>query len=297
MRYVGRFAPSPTGPLHAGSIAAALACACDALVHAGRCHLRIEDIDAPRNAPGAAQSIIETLWALGFVWSDDVVFQSQRVAAYLQAFEHLQRLGLVYPCGCSRAEIKANALGRSRDGEPIYPGTCASGLAVDRSARSCRLRLPDRTITFADRWAGEQSENPQRETGDIVIKRADGPWAYHLAVVVDDIALRVTHIVRGDDLLYSTARQRVIFEALNAPPPTMLHIPVVRNATGEKLSKQTGAIAVDPKAPLDALHRAAAHLDLAIADVATIDRFWRAAPNAWERRLQQQSAMLESERS
>lgn len=284
MRYVGRFAPSPTGPLHAGSLATALACACDALAHDGVWHLRIEDLDPPRTVAGAARGIVDTLQACGFRWHGEIVAQSQRDAAYRAAFAALDAGGYLYPCACSRRDVQAAARGHSLDGEPIYPGTCRDGVPNGRIARSWRMRMPDADITFVDRWHGVQRSNLQRDHGDGVLRRADGWWAYPLAVVVDDIALGVTDIVRGDDLLHATARQYAIYDALAAPRPLTLHVPVVRNARGEKLSKQTGAPAIDPSTPLAALEAAAAHLGIDVA-APTLAAFWRAAPAAWAARL------------
>lgn len=283
--YVGRFAPSPTGALHAGSLVAALASHCDALLHAGEWLLRIEDIDPPREVPGAAHRIIDALAALGFRWSREVGFQSARDTAYRDAFARLEGMGLVYPCACTRAEVAAATIRRTLDGELIYPGTCARGLAPGREARAWRLRMPASDIAFSDRWAGPQSENPARDAGDIVILRADGRWAYQLAVVVDDIAAGVTDVVRGDDLLHSSARQIAIGCALGARAPRYLHVPVLRNARGEKLSKQTHAPAVDPTRPVEALLHAARHLGMALDDAPTVRDFWRRAPTAWQQIL------------
>ena len=288
--YVGRFAPSPTGPLHAGSLVAALASRCDALLHAGEWLLRIEDIDPPREVPGAADSIVAVLEALGMRWSREIVRQSQRDLAFSTAFARLSARGLVYPCACTRSEIAAAATRKTADGEPVYPGTCAHGLAPDRAARAWRLRMPDERLSFEDRWAGPQSENPAHETGDIVIRRADGLWAYQLAVVVDDIDAGVTDIVRGDDLLHSTVRQIALRRALRARPGRYLHVPVVRNAQGEKLSKQTHAPAVEPKQALPALHSAAAQLGMPV-EADTVAQFWRAAPHAWEALLRSRAAL------
>lgn len=291
-RYVGRFAPSPTGPLHAGSLVAAVASFCDALVHDGTWLLRIEDVDRPRTVPGADRLIVETLAALGMVSAQPAVHQSTRDDAYAAAFARLDALGLVYPCGCTRSEIAAATGRRSFDGEAVYPGTCAHGLAPGRAPRAWRLRMPDRNIVSEDRWAGPQAENPALETGDIVIRRADGLWAYQLAVVVDDMAAGVTHIVRGDDLLHSTARQLVIRAALGGPPVRHLHVPVLRDRQGHKLSKQTLASPIDMGRPLAALAGAARHLGLELGgDASSVAEFWRRAPHAWETRLRTRAAM------
>lgn len=285
MPYTGRFAPSPTGPLHAGSLVAALACACDAIIHDGQWLLRIEDLDPLREIPGAAQSIVSSLDALGFRWSGDISFQSRGNARYQSALEDLIARDLAYPCACTRAEISLASHRKTKDGEAIYPGTCAHGLPAGRAARSWRLRMPDEITAFTDRWHGLQCENTARETGDIVLKRADGFWAYQLAVVVDDIRAGVTDIVRGDDLLHNTARQLALYAALGTQGPTYLHVPVVRNALGEKLSKQTLASAIDLTSPLEVLEQAAKHLGMKVA-AQTVARFWNLAPRAWEVLLQ-----------
>ncbi len=288
--YVGRFAPSPTGPLHAGSLVAALASYCDAQMHSGEWLLRIENIDPPREVPGAAQSIIHTLRALGLRWSREIVYQSQRDLVFSTAFARLSARGLVYPCACTRSEIAAAATRRTADGEPVYPGTCAHGLAQGRAPRAWRLRLPDETLSFVDRWSGQHTENPAQDTGDIVIRRADGLWAYQLAVVVDDIDAGVTDIVRGDDLLHSTIRQIALRRALRSRAGRYLHVPVVRNASGEKLSKQTHAPAVEATQALGALQTAAAYLGMSI-EANTPAAFWRGAPRAWEKLLRSRAAL------
>ncbi|HEU4622963.1 MAG TPA: tRNA glutamyl-Q(34) synthetase GluQRS [Burkholderiaceae bacterium] len=281
MSYLGRFAPSPTGPLHIGSLATALACACDALAHGGHWILRIEDLDPPREVEGATVAIIHALDTCGFRWHGDIVYQSRRGAAYTEALERLVAQQLVYPCGCTRREVEEHSVRRTFDGEPVYIGRCARGLPEDRSARSMRMRMPDTIVRFHDRWVGTQHENPARETGDIVLKRADGYWAYHLAVVVDDLEAGINHIVRGDDLLHATARQIVIHQALGGAVPSYLHVPIVRNAMGEKLSKQTHAPAVNSGDALAELERAARHLGLALAPGRTLHDFWLRAPDAW----------------
>lgn len=290
--YIGRFAPSPTGRLHAGSLAAALASACDAYLHDGHWLLRIEDIDPPRVVQGSAFSIITTLNALGFRWHGEIVFQSARDQAYLATFARLAARGLIYACTCSRTEVAAHSHRRTADGEPIYSGTCAHGLPDGRAARAWRMRMPDQDITFHDRWEGLQRENPARDTGDIILRRADGLWAYQLAVVVDDSEAGVTDIVRGADLLHSTARQIALYQALELPAPNYLHVPLVRNDQGEKLSKQTLAPSINTNDPLSALEAAATHLGLDIPAVRTLAEFWRLAPIAWERALTQRIAEL-----
>jgi glutamyl-Q tRNA(Asp) synthetase len=284
--YLGRFAPSPTGLLHLGSLVAALACALDALVHEGRWLLRIEDIDPPREQPGAAVEIIQTLKALGFQWHGEVVYQSQRHALYEAAFKRLN--AVLYPCVCSRNDIAKQCPRRTPDGETIYPGTCATGITPQhhntRRSPAWRLRLPNRVVTFTDRWFGQQQENLAHDCGDIVLKRADGFWAYHLAVVVDDIEAGVTHVVRGADLLRSTPRQLFLYECLQKKVPSHLHVPIVTNEAGSKLSKQTRAAAVNPHRGLAELELAAHHLGLGL-QTHSLAQFWRKAPAAWEQRI------------
>jgi glutamyl-Q tRNA(Asp) synthetase len=249
--YVGRFAPSPSGPLHAGSLVAALASWLDARAHGGRWLVRIEDVDGPRSVAGAAEGILATLRAFGLDWDGEVVRQTARSDLYQSAFDRLRAAGLVYPCACTRREIadsvasvREHAFGR----ELVYPGTCRAGIAVGRQARAWRMRVPGEDIVFEDALAGTQTQNLAREVGDFVLRRADGLWAYQLAVVVDDAAQGVTHVVRGADLLDSTARQIHLLRALGYAEPAYLHVPVVTDAKGEKLSKQTKALALDPKA-------------------------------------------------
>jgi glutamyl-Q tRNA(Asp) synthetase len=287
--YIGRFAPSPTGPLHAGSLVAALASYLDARAHHGEWLVRIEDIDEGRSVAGADTAILALLDALGMHSDRAVVWQSRRKDLYEAA---AARLGAhAYPCGCNRREILDSRLGVAPDGAAIYPGTCRHGLAPGRSMRSLRLRVPDApddAITFIDRFAGPMTQRLALEAGDFVLKRADGYWAYQLAVVVDDAEQGVTDIVRGADLIDSTARQIHLQRLLNVPTPRYLHVPVVRNANGEKLSKQTGALAVlpgDEAAAIDALTEAARFLGLPLARPATLAGFWERAVPAWSAML------------
>jgi glutamyl-Q tRNA(Asp) synthetase len=283
--YVGRFAPSPTGPLHAGSLVAAVASWLDARAHGGTWRVRIEDIDEGRSVAGAADDIVALLGRLGMVSDRPVVWQSRRKPLYQAAYERLA--AHAYPCGCNRREIADSRLGVAPDGAAIYPGICRHGLAPGRSARSLRLRVPDAgqdVIRFVDRFAGTVSQRLADESGDFVLKRADGYWAYQLAVVVDDADQGVTDVVRGADLLDSTPRQIYLQRLLNVPTPRYLHVPVVRNANGEKLSKQTGALAVQPGdaiAALAALRAAAGFLGLALPEVHSVAAYWEAAVPAW----------------
>jgi len=283
--YIGRFAPSPTGPLHAGSLVAALASYLDARAHHGQWLVRIEDIDEGRSVPGADTAILALLDSLGMHADGEVVWQSRRKQRYQDAAD---RLGsLAYPCGCNRREIIDSRLGVAPDGAAIYPGTCRAGLPEGRGMRSLRLRVPDAgqdAITFTDRFMGTLTQHLALEAGDFVLKRADGYWAYQLAVVVDDADQGVTDVVRGADLIDSTARQIYLQRLLGVPTPRYLHVPVVRNADGEKLSKQTGALAVlpgDEPAAVQALLDAARFLGLPLERPGSLAGFWRAAIPAW----------------
>lgn len=289
--YRGRFAPSPTGRLHAGSLVGALASYLDARAHGGTWLVRIEDIDGPRTVPGADQAIIRTLARFGMRSDEPPVWQSTRTARYAQALAQLEQAGLVYPCGCTRKEIAdslANA--HARHTTLAYPGTCRLGLH-GKPARAWRLRVPDgprAVITFEDRWQGRQTQDLALEVGDFVLKRADGQWAYQLAVVVDDAQQGITHVVRGADLLDSTARQIYLQRCLGVPTPSYLHVPVVANAQGEKLSKQTGARELDADEPLPALVAAARHLGLQLREAhayRSLDAFYTDAIAAWAERF------------
>jgi glutamyl-Q tRNA(Asp) synthetase len=244
--YVGRFAPSPTGPLHFGSLVAALASWLDARAARGKWLVRIEDLDAPRSQPGASDSILRTLEGFGLAWDGPVAYQSLRSPLYDAAMLQMQRH--TYWCGCSRREIGDSSLGLASDGAPIYPGTCRGGLPEGRAARALRLRACG-TIEFRDRVQGEQLQALESDVGDFVLYRADGQFAYQLAVVVDDAEQGITDVVRGADLLDSTARQIYLQRLLRYPTPRYLHVPLVVNSAGEKLSKQTGA------EPVRLLHR------------------------------------------
>ncbi|WP_454763278.1 tRNA glutamyl-Q(34) synthetase GluQRS [Cupriavidus campinensis] len=282
-RYRGRFAPSPTGPLHLGSLVTALASWLDARAHGGDWLVRIEDIDYPRCVKGADADILQTLERLGLHPDEPPVWQSRRESLYADALRRLDADGHLYPCGCSRKEI-ADSLVHVRERHQTlgYPGTCRNGLH-GKLPRAWRVRVPDgpaATICFDDRWQGRQCQDLETELGDFVLRRADGLWAYQLAVVVDDAAQGITHIVRGADLLDSTPRQIHLQHLLELPTPVYLHVPVVVNAEGEKLSKQSGAQAIDAAAPLEALRMAGAHLRI-FDGASTVPAWLSAATAQW----------------
>ncbi|OAM52738.1 tRNA glutamyl-Q synthetase [Methylovorus sp. MM2] len=249
--YVGRFAPSPTGPLHFGSLVAALASYLEARSHQGKWLVRMEDLDSAREMPGAADSILKTLDTFGFEWDEAVLYQSQRHEYYASALAQLANTGLAYPCACSRKEISDSAT-QGIDGL-IYPGTCRHGAPCGKEAKALRIKVDDTDIQFEDAIQGNISQNMAKQIGDFVLKRADGFYAYQLAVVVDDAAQHITHIVRGADLLDSTSRQIYLQKRLGFPTPNYAHVPIAANAQGEKLSKQTLAHDINEKTPVDAL--------------------------------------------
>ncbi len=292
--YRGRFAPSPTGALHAGSLVAALASWLDARAHGGTWLVRIEDVDTPRTVPGADHLILQQLATCGLHPDEPPVWQSQRSALYQFALDVLVRKGQAYPCACSRKDIELALQHAGRDkprhGELVYPGTCRSGLH-GKTGRAWRLRTdhdqphiyqsnrPLAPVEYAlaapeliassapalqwtDRRLGLQQQDVQAQVGDFVLRRADGCYAYQLAMVVDDGAQDITHVVRGEDLADNTARQILLQQALGLPTPLYLHTPLVRGANGEKLSKQNGAQALDLADPLAALNQAAQVLGL-----------------------------------
>lgn len=241
--YRGRFAPSPTGPLHFGSLVAAVASYLEARVRGGEWLVRMEDVDTPRTVPGAADDILRTLEALGMTWDGDVLYQSARSDAYRAAFERLQRAGKVYPCACSRREIADSAVFGIES--YVYPGTCRHGLAQGREARSWRVLTGGPVVAFTDAIQGLVAHDLERDIGDFVLYRADSVYAYQLAVVVDDADQGITHVVRGADLLDSTPRQIYLQRLLGYATPYYAHVPVAVNAARQKLSKQTLAPAID----------------------------------------------------
>ena len=264
--YLGRFAPSPTGPLHAGSLVAALASWLDARAHGGQWLIRMEDVDTPRCITGVDRLILQQLADCGLHPDQAPVWQSQRNTLYQQALDQLVARDLAYPCACSRRDIEAALSGlgqtRLRHGKLVYPGTCRTG-RHGRTGHAWRLRTDVKTTThWIDRRLGPQQQDVQTEVGDFVLQRADSCFAYQLAVVVDDAAQGVTNVVRGEDLADNTARQILLQQLLGLPTPRYLHTPLVLGANGEKLSKQNGAQAIDSGKPLAALNTAAKALGL-----------------------------------
>ncbi len=294
INYIGRFAPSPTGPLHAGSLVAALASWLDARAHQGQWLVRIEDVDTTRCLPGLDQIILQQLAACGLRSDQPPVYQSRRSAIYQRALDTLMHQRLVYPCDCTRKDIESALAhaghSKQRHGELVYPGTCRSGLhgkttrawrfAVEAFTKKRALDLIDKSqrainniaiknpepvsnrLLWRDRRLGQQQQNVADDVGDFVLQRGDGCFAYQLAVVVDDAAQSITDIVRGEDLADNTPRQILLQHALALPTPRYLHTPLVRAADYEKLSKQNGAPAIDTRDPLVTLNQAAVFLGL-----------------------------------
>lgn len=251
--YIGRFAPTPSGPLHLGSLTAAVISWLDARHHQGRWLLRIDDVDRPRTVPGSADTILRTLDAHGLHWDGPVVWQSTRDEAYHAALAQLRSAGRAFPCACSRKDVLASAL-PGLEG-PIYPGTCREGLSVGRRGRAWRLRMVQRHWVIEDRALGPVGFDLHLLGGDFVIRRADRVFAYQLATVVDDLEASVTDVVRGIDLLGSVPRQMQLYQALARTPPRYLHHPVVVAGRGRKLAKSSGASAVDPRGAAGTLIR------------------------------------------
>src|SRR5690349_18435216 len=250
-RYRGRFAPSPTGPLHFGSIVAAVGSYLEARTRGGEWLVRMEDLDPPRVAAGAADDILRTLEACGMQWDGALVRQSARGDAYHVALHRLREKGLVYPCACSRRDI-ADSAAAGIEG-PVYPGTCRAGLAPGRAARALRADTRGANVLFDDALQGRIEHDVEKDFGDFVLYRADDVYAYQLAVVVDDAEQGITDVVRGADLLASTPRQIYLQQRLGLPQPRYAHLPVAVNAAGEKLSKQTFAMPIDASMPQPAL--------------------------------------------
>ena len=279
----GRFAPSPTGPLHFGSLVAAVGSFLDARHSGGEWLLRMEDVDRPRCQDAAANEILRTLEAFGFEWDGGVIWQSRRNAAYTDTLERLRASGRVFACACTRRELADSAL--APDGAPVYPGTCRLGLPPGKEARSERLNVADARISFDDAVQGRITQSLMEAVGDFILRRADGIFAYQLAVITDDREQGVTHVVRGADLLDSTPRQIFLQQLLGWPTPSYAHLPVVIDAAGEKLSKQAHAAPVDPARPIPALFAALRFLgQMPPAELteASLSEFWRWAISHWQ---------------
>jgi glutamyl-Q tRNA(Asp) synthetase len=280
--YRGRFAPSPTGPLHFGSLVAAVASWLEARAHGGEWLVRMEDVDTPRVVPGAADDILRTLDAFGMHWDGSVMYQSARSDAYRAALDALRREGKVYACGCSRREIADSALAGIEG--YVYPGTCRLGLAPGREARAWRVRTDGAVVAFDDAIQGPVIHDLEAQIGDFVLYRADSVYAYQLAVVVDDAAQSITHVVRGADLLESTPRQIHLQRLLGFATPEYAHLPVAVNAAGQKLSKQTLAPAVDASdagAAISGALEFLGHEPPSELDRASADEVWRWARENW----------------
>ena len=282
--YRGRFAPSPTGPLHFGSLVAAMASCVDARHAGGRWFVRIEDVDVPRVRPRAADAMLHTLERYGFEWDGPVLRQSTRADAYAAALAKLVTDGVAYPCACSRRELALHPLGPA--GERVYAGTCRNGIVnagAQRARVAMRARVPARPIAFTDRVFGRQLQRLATDVGDFIVRRSDGFFAYQLAVVVDDAAQAITDVVRGADLLGSTPRQIFLQHALGVATPRYLHVPVAVNAQGTKLSKETAAAAL-PASPLPALHAAWRFLGqrAPVEPATSVREFWSWAIAHWQ---------------
>lgn len=296
-RYRGRFAPSPTGPLHFGSLVAAVGSYLEAKSQGGEWLVRIEDLDPPRVVPGAADDILRSLEACGMHWNGAVVYQSAREDAYHAALHELRQRGLVYACACSRREIADSAVGAIEG--YVYPGTCRDGLPAGRAARALRVDTRGGTIAFDDPLQGRTMQNLEKDIGDFVLYRADRVFAYQLAVVVDDAEQGITDVVRGADLLDSTTRQIYLQQLLGYATPRYVHLPVAVNAQGEKLSKQTLAPPIDSNNPAPALLAALRFLGQDPPpglETARIDGVWQFATAGWRidrvPRLRQRPATL-----
>ena len=284
-RYRGRFAPSPTGPLHFGSLIAAVGSYVSARRAHGEWLVRIEDLDPPREAPGSADAILRALAAFGFQWTESISRQSTRGAAYEAAIATLLAQDRAFQCSCSRSELLASQPGRRSEGDDLhYPGWCRNGVRAPGRPLAVRFRVPDDDVRFDDQIQGSQIFDLEADIGDFVIRRRDGLYAYQLAVVVDDAAQGVTHIVRGADLLNSTPRQIALQHALALPTPMYAHLPVATDANGIKLSKSTGAAAINTDRPSRDLWRALRFLKQAPpAELAsaTVAELWQWAFEHW----------------
>lgn len=271
--YRGRFAPSPTGELHFGSLLAAMASYLRARESGGVWLVRMEDLDPPREVPGAAEAIIRALQRFGLNSDEPIVFQSKRHELYQQALEQLLAQDKAFWCGCTRKMLPADG---------VYPGTCAQGIPEGRQPRSVRFRIPADPVCFDDWLQGRHCMNLAEACGDFIIRRGDGLFAYQLAVVVDDAAQAISEVVRGIDLIDSTPRQIALYRALGHPSPEWLHLPVAVNELGRKLSKQTFARAISHDDPLTVLPTAWAFLGQApMQRPVSLADFWRQAEQHW----------------
>lgn len=282
--YRGRFAPSPTGLLHFGSLVAAVGSYLDARSRGGEWLIRIEDLDPPREVSGAASQILQTLEGLALYWDGPVSYQSQRGDQYAAAVEQLLTRQLLFPCSCSRREIADSAIAGVEG--PIYPGTCRPALYDDRNPRALRVKVDDRDLGFTDQLQGDIRQNLARDIGDFIIKRSDGVYAYQLAVAVDDALQGITHVVRGSDLLLSTTRQIYLQQLLGYSTPLYLHLPIAVNSAGEKLSKQTYAEPLDIQAGQTLASAVLGFLGQTVPeDLAemTLSEIWSSAAATWDR--------------
>ena len=282
--YRGRFAPSPTGPLHFGSLVCAVGSYLQARSQSGQWLLRIEDVDKAREQPGAADAILRTLEAFGLLWDETVSYQSLRLSLYQTTMEQLQALEATYPCGCSRKDIQSRLNQSSLNNEQAeqYPGTCRAGLPPSKQARAIRVKTEPGELSFIDNVQGHFAQDLARDVGDFVLKRADGFYAYQLAVVIDDAAQGITEVVRGADLLDNTPRQIFLQRLLNHPTPDYLHLPIATDDAGAKLSKQTFAAPIDDRDPVPALRQALHFLGHKPPMDADLGDIWRWAIEHWE---------------
>jgi glutamyl-Q tRNA(Asp) synthetase len=280
--YIGRFAPSPTGPLHFGSLIAAVGSYLDAHAHQGEWQLRIDDLDQPRTVPGATEAILRALESFGFEWSGPVIYQSQRHEAYEEALDFLQKRAQLYACSCSRKDIAES--GTHGNFGPIYPGTCRNGIQPDQPPRALRCLTTSEPVCLDDQLQGRYCQQLENEIGDFVVRRADNIIAYQLATVVDDADQGVTDIVRGVDLLDSTPRQIHLQNLLNLPTPRYMHLPIAVNVQHEKLSKQTHASAVDTKNSVQQLFKTLVFLNqnpMPELQFASLAELWNWAQAHW----------------
>lgn len=280
MHYRGRFAPSPTGPLHFGSVVTALASYLDARHHHGEWLVRIDDLDKLRERPGSASQILLTLEHFGMHWDGEVVYQSQRRQLYQLALKELHATGLIYGCNCSRKQVAAVATSGIEGF--IYPGSCRNSNIMQTEPHSIRLRTNDLAIHLDDRIQGAIIQRIESEIGDFIIRRGDGIFAYQLAVAVDDHRQGITDIVRGQDLLLSTPRQIYIQQLLKMPRPTYAHLPLVKNVDGSKLSKSSDAWPVDTRNSVRTLNRALAFLGQQQVQAGSVEEFWPQAIHNWD---------------